>query len=1347
MSKLKPIHPGIYIRESVIPAEISITKAAAMLGVGRPALSNLLNGKAALSPNMAIKIEKAFQANASKLLDLQAKYKEHQTRTLEDDITVRPYTRAYRQIKTIQISTWADTIDARAQLPALLRMLINSTGQKLTRVDFPAFDNSQRIGWDGWVMSESVTQWIPRGKSGWELGCGKNPKKKAQKDYRDRTLKVPKEERRNTAFVFVTPRNWSNKSKTDWVKDKKSGKEWKDVSVLDANDLEQWLEQSIPAQIRMWEFLGYVKQTTLTLSQVWLEWAEVTEPTLPKKLFYPASDQYQEPIKEWLDRPPSAPLVVAAESTLEALAFLSCALERLPEPYLNTFDRSIVIRSLEDFNTISQTMTDLVAIVDSIEVEKALAGFQKRNHTIIVRDSNSVMQKADIKLNLLSYEQYCYAFNHSGLKDIDIKRLARESMGSLTILRRRLATIEAVKFPPWADNYDIKRMLVPFISIGAWDSNIDADREILKYLTDKSYECVDQIMVDLLSLEESPVWKIKDIQGVVSKIDALFSVQSAFTEKDLKNFLFVAELVLSDNDPAFELPQYQRWAAELYGKSREHSSVLRHGICDSLVLFAVHGIRLFEERSEVKIEAKVSQVVRNLLTPSTESNWLSQKNELPQYAEAAPQIYLEVINDDLSSENPQIKALFKSTDSGIFGECLRSGLLWSLELLAWNPNQLIRVTSILAELCAWKIDDNWANSPINSLKSIFRSWMPQTAASFDQRCQALENLIEKYPNIGWQICVDQFNPSSRRGETSVKPRWRADAHNAGKTDFGPDAKNFQLKAISLALDWSAHDEHSLGDLVECIDALSLKHQKRLWELISIWNKSEAADSQKVELRDRIRLYQHHITSNKGSKLARRTFELLKPADLVAQHEWLFENRWAVLWGNDGVDIDRSLHKINHLRLKVLREVLEKVGINGIKRLCQTAEASDIVGSCMAKIFLGNQRAKEFIQEILVESSETFHQSFGQCISSFLKSLESRKRDTVLADLLRHKGLDDESRIRLLFHAPFESGVWQQIDQYCGHLRERYWKEVIPNKFDHEPSAVVIIVDEMLKAGRPLVAFDIVQIYWERIDSSRVIRLLDQIAQYSNKNLAYEVDSYYLSEALGQLQCRGDVSQESLARLELQYIEVLYRSDHGIPNLEKWLSESPELFIWALSLAFKRNDGKEDPADLKRSNMGIRMVQAAVSLLTQAKRVPGTMKDGSIDQKQLRSWLKEVRILTRQYGRFEIGDQMVGQLLAHCPTGDDGIWPCEPVRETLEEIRSQHIAIGMNVAIKNLRGAKWKSEIETEAREWVEQYRSWSRQVAFKYPFVANMLNRIAESFDDDVRWWDNQDRIEQRLRN
>ena len=212
-----------------------------------------------------MRFEKAFGAEASALLEMQARYNEFEARADEDDIAVRAYAPAFLEITARQIAAWAETIDARAQLPALLRTLVHSTGSNLTTVDFPAFDNSQRKGWDGQVTSGSATPWIPRGQSGWEFGCDKDPQTKAETDYQTRTAGISAKERKSTMFVFVTPRNWAGKD--SWAKDKRARDEWKDVRAFDASDLEQWLEQSIPAQTRMREFQGGAGQGARHLTE------------------------------------------------------------------------------------------------------------------------------------------------------------------------------------------------------------------------------------------------------------------------------------------------------------------------------------------------------------------------------------------------------------------------------------------------------------------------------------------------------------------------------------------------------------------------------------------------------------------------------------------------------------------------------------------------------------------------------------------------------------------------------------------------------------------------------------------------------------------------------------------------------------------------------------------------------------------------------------------------------------------------------------------------------------------------------------------------------------------------
>jgi antitoxin HigA-1 len=90
MPMKNPPHPGDFIRTEIIqPAGLSVTAAAKALQVSRPALSSLLNSKADLSGEMALRFEKAFGVKMDTLMRMQSSYDIARTRKREKDIHVR----------------------------------------------------------------------------------------------------------------------------------------------------------------------------------------------------------------------------------------------------------------------------------------------------------------------------------------------------------------------------------------------------------------------------------------------------------------------------------------------------------------------------------------------------------------------------------------------------------------------------------------------------------------------------------------------------------------------------------------------------------------------------------------------------------------------------------------------------------------------------------------------------------------------------------------------------------------------------------------------------------------------------------------------------------------------------------------------------------------------------------------------------------------------------------------------------------------------------------------------------------------------------------------------------------
>jgi hypothetical protein len=205
----------------------------------------------------------------------------------------------------------------------------------------------------------------------------------------------------------------------------------------------------------------------------------------------------------------------------------------------------------------------------------------RNHHSIVVRPRNAVESEPDIALDVLRHDAFEKALAAMNITGDAVDRLSRESGKSPTILRRRLSRVDAIKSPPWAKDSDTARALIPMMLIGAWNTKAKADTEVLSVLANRPYEQIEEDVTGLLQFDDPPVWSAGNYRGVASKIDLVFAVSKSVTEKDLDEFFMLAQYVLSEADPALELPEDDRWAAGIYGKVRDHCSTARGHLRDA----------------------------------------------------------------------------------------------------------------------------------------------------------------------------------------------------------------------------------------------------------------------------------------------------------------------------------------------------------------------------------------------------------------------------------------------------------------------------------------------------------------------------------------------------------------------------------------------------------------------------------------------------------------------------------------------------------------------------------------------------------------------------------------------
>lgn len=1365
---LPPPHPGIYVRNKVLPNGMTVTAAARALKIGRPALSRFLSGKAALSRELAHRIEKVFGVSAERLLRLQGTYDAGAAREDPKIASVGPYIAILGRIRQEAIEVWASEIKARARLPVLLRILVHSTGDELTQVNFPGNESSQSPGLDGIVVAGKASPWISEGRSVWEFGCDTDPRKKANKDYRKRTDRTAKSKRQESVFVFVTPRRWPRKR--DWVEDRREEGHWKDVRVYDADDLEQWLEQSIPATAWFIEEIGLQTQGVSTLDRFWEDWSTTCNPQISPFIFAEPIAKHKSNFKEWLEAPEGRPYYVSGNTEDEAIAFLSC-IARDSEIQGVTAKLGLVFSSVGALKEMAVSKTPLVPIVRSEEAILVATRLYRRRHCIIISSGSQVDTKQDIAIGPLSNSGFKDALDAMALND-QVERLARESGRSPTILRRVLSTRAAVARPKWAKDQMLAESLIPITLTGAWNSQNHADCEVVRLIGNCTSEKVERDIACLLQQDDSPVWSFREYCGVVSRVDSLFAIHKWITKEDLRRFFLTAERVLSEPDPALELPEGKRWAAPLYGKVRHHSERLHASIRETLVILSVYGNDLFGDRLCLDVETEVSSLVERLLTTSSPNGFLVNRNYLPDYAEAAPDLFLHLVQEDLKTATPSTLSLLTPVEDGFLGDCPRTGLLWALECLAWKPERLSLVSLLLAELALVPINDSWANTPLASLESIYSSWMPQTAAGVDERTRSLSTLATRHPGIGWRICIQQLLSRPRIGSFNYVPRWRNDASGKGQVVSSNEENEFNCNALTIALKRTDHDQHTLGDLIACLPRMRPNDRAHVWSLIDKWVEDSNDASAKTHLRDRIQGFMLAPSGlGRGLGEAERTRALevskrLEAPDPVTRDLRVFASHWIELddeanlsAADETIDYDRNSERLHELRESSMQEIWTHQGFTGAKQLLLRGGNPWLVGEYTASCVTGTSESKLFVDQCLACEDE-LRETLDDCVRAFLRSTKPERRRELLLAFIR--GGNTDHTVMILSLAPFKSETWKLVEEQGERIERRYWSEVKPTWDRQRGEELNTLVHRLIRSNRPFDAFDIAKVYLKDIETDLLKRLLlDMASGDPEPRESLHQDSYYISKALEVLQRRPNVTTPELARLELVFIGALVESGHGIPNLEYEISENPSAFAWAVGISSKRKDQGQDPPeweikDLNRQNM---LTHMAWYLFDNAKRIPGTNDHGEISFSALWKWVQEVREICSRNGRAGIGDDRIGQLLSKDLLRDNEIengqkvadhfrikQPSKAVCDVLERISSKKMAVAFVVGVINSRGVQLRGVGGRQERELAEGYRRVARTLVFDYPFVGRVFEEIAKDYEHQAEWWDSEYNADQRLR-
>lgn len=1241
------------------------------------------------------------------------------------------------RITATHIEVWADTRDAQAHLPLVVRRLVQATSTT-TALAMRTGDSINEPGWDGITDASVGNPWVPPGPARWEMGCDSRPQSKASDDFAKRVFETAIDEMAEATFVFVTPRRW--RQRDVWRKLAEEAAPWRAIRTLDADDLEAWLERAPAVTLWFAELLGLSGSGIESTDSFWQRWRGQPRCRLTTETLLADRDAAVQGFDELISAGASI-IAVEADSQEEAAAFACVRLAAL-----GLANDAACISAVDGWRFVDSNAALRVVIACSPEVAAARAPRDGLSLVVPLRRGDrtggpfGAMSRAGpaespvISLVRPSSSTFERQLVQLGEEESDAARLSRSVGRSWSVYRRVCAKNPAIGRPPWL-NQSFTRTLSTLSLVGSWNSAKGGDRSCVEAIDGRPYEELDLELRSLNRTDDSPVLQIGTVWRARSPLELLHLCGPALTSGALDRFFSVAEAVLAKPDPSLELDEEKRWMASVYGKTREESGIVIDAIADALVKLSVYAERGSGE-SSVSILGRVNALVRQLLQDASGEQWLSASGVLRELAEAAPDEFLSAVDTSLRSPLQAVTRLItESCGSTAFGRCWHADLLWAIELLAWSPERLHRVADVLAKLSAAPVPGNWSNTPARSLQSLFRAWWPQTMAPSERRLAVLDRLIRDHNDSAWSLMVSMLPRGPQWAIANAAPVWRED--DAGKAGLRGRVDLWYLSEVGARVIAQAEGRpERIAKLVASLDSFDGTYRDSVVRLVE--TAAGFDDDGRVAVRDSLCKYlgwhnSHNLDGNRKSRAVaerlRPMFDRLVPIDSVKASLWLFASDWSTL--PDGRERDHERHRdsLAKERGRALGSVFASLGWSGISRLAAEAAAPGLVGWEVGRSALD---PKEIV-EWLVERQRTVGWTQVDLVLRGLLAGMSEERRKATIELaisqLRARGLTSAIP-DLLISAPFAPESWKLLESHDGDSQDRYWTNVAPGFCGLDPVSTSMAVEQLTKRGRARSAFHLVMYQFEGVDAFVLKGLLEAIRSGAEPDGPFP-DGWHIGKAISAIETDGKIPRRDLAMLEFAFFRALEHTENGAKNLYAELLADPALFMECICLVYKPQNGEPERINDSLKAAG----ELAWHILHSGRGIPGKRADGSIDGETLKRWLLEVRCHAAKNARTAAADITIGTWLSDCEADSEGIWPPSVVAEILDADEHEDMRSGFRTGVFNNRGVTSRAAGEGGAQEraLAARFRERAAAIAIRYPRVAETLNSLARHYEHDAR--------------
>lgn len=987
-----------------------------------------------------------------------------------------------------------------------------------------------------------------------------------------------------------------------------------------------------------------------------------------------------------------------------------------------------VVRSEDDWNKLISMSESGNIYIPWFYADSIRAISNNTNIFIYTYDLPS-FSRDELELRPRTYQTISNALERAGIDINTANKLVSETHGLYIPMKKKIFNGQYMKRPEWLTRLSDK-IKITCLLVGQW-TDAEGDKAVISELSGMEYDELIEKIMPYTQGEEPFICVVKE-RG--KNVYYLASVENSWEYLDVPNdnpmweifkSLFIE--VLNESEKLFTYDYNERVMAQLRGEKLFWSGTIRNGMIRSLIMKAYY-------KNDAAFQATLDSIVEDVLDYiKTEEQWRYISNFFAELCEMAPDAVLDRLYRELDDSTGLMNLFQKQSSDILFGKNDYINILFGVDEFLVQREYAARGYEWLLRLDDRSYEYK-SNSPRDSIGKVLCVWhnfsvytTPEEKIGAARKALQLDKNAWDYVYKALPYGTGKVMMGSIHGP---KYRYHEQDSVVIRNDMYKTIEGYVTILINNAGFNPARWAELLKTSEELPDYLTDKIIESMLDAAVQMN-----DIEQMQLKNSIRriIYRHRYFADAewamGETRLKRYVKLLDEIHIRTEeyeYEYLFESEQEVALLNpipykencrrdDGDKMEQGV-----IRSGISEFKEKKLNLAVLADVCARQSRSNL-GTYLAR-YWGDGLLDIEVFKTLYHAQDTGIMALDYCyelagsdVELFYKTIELKKElrysDMFLADLYSIQAMQTD---RIPEIADADEQVKKKYWHKCKIIKAANYKWQLEEcrKYGDVNSYA-----ELLYRVCETVGFSIEDRYRYILGINKM-SMNDDIARvkWYLKELLKPLQEYYIDD---------EEKADKIAEIEIAFFNILQWQN--MRCFQKEIKRAPDLYAELVSIIY-RKDGED--VQKEQTEEEKRHTEILYKLFSMAHFCPAE-KDGVVDAHELEQWIEDFKALLKHNHQSSLFGFLTGRLWVYSPVGKDGHYPCEAVRNVIEQYPDDDMKSEYRVGLYNKRGV-FSPSAGRDERVLAQGYKDNADYLSLKYPVTASVFYELYRIYMADA---------------